>query len=116
MDQQQISGQVRIYIASLAAYLAGKGYFFDADTWNIILFALATVGMSLWSAKALTRNSQKLSVKDMPGTLVVETHDEVPITAANKLAALPDVKAVLATKEIAEATPSGKVVASAPAT
>lgn len=112
MDQQQQNGQIRIFVTGLAAFLAGKGYFFDADTWNVILGAVFTIGMSIWSAKALTRSSQKVSVAGMANTLVLTTTPQSSDAAvATKVAAMPEVTEVLATQHVANNTVSDKVVA-----
>lgn len=111
MDQQT-SGQIRIFVTALAAYLAGKGYIFDADTWNIILGAIFTIGMSVWSGLALTRSSQKTAVAAMPNTMVVQTTPaSSDAVTATKIAALPEVAEIVATPHIAASTVSDKVVA-----
>lgn len=53
-------------------------------------------------------------VAAQPGTMVVTTSpNTAPAAVANKLAAMPEVRGVISTPEVAASTPSDKVVATA---
>ena len=70
MNANQLAGILRAVIPALVAYLAGKGIFFDADTWNVILTSLATAGIAAWSAKVHTDSSTVTAAAAVPGVSV----------------------------------------------
>ena len=72
----------------------------------IVVLALAKLG---WNSASPT--SQAASVAEQPHTIVVLASDHASaINAANTVAALPNVRQVLASRAVASVTPSPKVV------
>lgn len=74
---------------------------------SIIGSGYLTAALGLHNADPQTRRDL---VASQPGTMVVTTDGGIT-SLANKLAALPDVKNVISTPEVAQATVSDKVVA-----
>ncbi len=114
MNMSVVNGQLRILIPVAATWFAAKGILFDSTTWNVVLGAVITIAMSGWSGVANTDASMKSNVKEMPNTMVVETHTDAgagdnQLMAANQIANLPNVSKVLATADVAHAAPSAKV-------
>lgn len=70
MNQDQVLGMLRPVIAGLAGYLAGKGIFFDAETWNAILAAIGTILAAVWSAEAHKNSNKVISAASVPGVVV----------------------------------------------
>src|SRR5271166_3248948 len=70
MNSSQLAGILRAVIPGIAGYLAGKGLFFDSDTWNIILGSLATAVVAGFSAKAHTASSAVTAASEVPGVTI----------------------------------------------
>ena len=70
MNSSQLAGILRAVIPGLAGYLAGKGIFFDADTWNIILVSLGTAGVAAWSAKVHADSNTVIAAAAVQGVKV----------------------------------------------
>jgi hypothetical protein len=70
MNSSQLAGILRAVIPGLAGYLAGKGIFFDANTWNIILVSLGTAGVAAWSAKVHSDSSTVIAAASIQGAKV----------------------------------------------
>ncbi len=65
MNNEQITGMAKPIIAAIVAYLAASNILFDAQTWNIIISSVVTVGLAIWAYKQNTANSQVRSVDNM---------------------------------------------------
>ncbi len=65
MNSQQLSEMAKPLIGALVAYLAASHIFFDAQTWNIILTALVSIGLAIWAYKQNTILSQVSHVDAM---------------------------------------------------
>ncbi len=77
---------------------------------GIIFIGLVTPLVTAYFAgHSASPASQKASVAAQPNMVVVETTS--PVAAANAIAAIPQVKQVISTQAVADATPSDKVVA-----
>lgn len=83
MNSSQLAGILRAIIPGLAGYLAGKGIFFDNDTWSIILGSLATAGVAAWSAKVHTDAGAVVAAAAVQGAKV-----SIDATAAPTLKAI----------------------------
>lgn len=76
MNSNQLAGILRAIIPGLAGYLAGKGIFFDADTWNVIMGGLATALVAGWSAKVHTNSGDDtLAIPNATGSIAGESDD-----------------------------------------
>lgn len=69
---------------------------------------LIGLGMAYWAKFRASPGSQKAAVAAQPNMIVVETTS--PVTAANAIAEIPQVKQIIAKQSVADAAPSDKVV------
>ncbi len=58
MNSEQITGIAKPLIGAVVGYLAASHLFFDAQTWNIILTSLVTIGLAIWSYRQNTTRNQ----------------------------------------------------------
>jgi hypothetical protein len=93
MNSDQIQGIIKPLVAGIVAYLAGAHILFDAATWNIIITAVVSIGLAVWSGFQHTTTNLVNTVGNMPNTTVVTT-----AAIAN---ALPDNTSVVSTGDVA---------------
>ena len=118
MNQDQVLGALRVVVPALLAYAAGKGWLTPAQVSSIvsalpdIAAVIVLVGGTTMSILAHTNAAKVTSVATLPPSDV--TAAMANVSSADKLnivAAMPEVRTVLTTKALAEATPSPKVTA-----
>jgi hypothetical protein len=108
-DQQTMQNIVAAFHAVLddLAKLFG-----DTSKLVVLVIPVATFWLAKIGYNSASPASQKASVAAQPNTVVVQTSSAATtIAAANAIAAIPEVKQVVATQAVADATPSDKVVA-----
>jgi hypothetical protein len=82
--------------------------FGDLSKLVLLVIPVATFWLAKMGYNSASPASQKASVAAQPNMVVVET--TAPIAAANAIAKIPEVKQVVSTQAVADATPSDKVI------
>lgn len=107
MTQDQFLMYIRMFLQIVGTFLISKNVFSDTD-WTAFAGAIMTISGIGWTLYARRQAGLKQTVAAMPNTVVV-THTDNPVNVANKLAAMPEVKEVTATPEVAAQATSNKV-------